>query len=154
MTGRGVGHAPVADPTNTYCTVEDCQRLLSRMDPTQHMRGTGGRRRFGDDSPVTTRQGVKVVGGIVDLREVVARLERLQTTVEAAAKEKPDLPKVRVDMRILTEAFNETIEPVVQELDEIKAMVMRLAFEVRQSRGLPPLSPPVEQPTTRIERVG
>lgn len=143
MAGRGVGHAPVADPTNTYCTVEGCGRYLSRKDPRQHRRGIG------------SAQRATGTGATLELAQVLARLAAIEQHITRVEQGLAAAPRLRVDMRILTEAFNETIEPVCSDLDAIKVAISQLRMEVRQQNRQPvPLAPTGHPPAPRIERVG
>lgn len=38
-----IRHAPVPDPTNTFCTVSDCRRLLGHDNKREHRRGSSAR---------------------------------------------------------------------------------------------------------------
>jgi hypothetical protein len=67
--GQGVGHAPVPDPTRTFCTVDGCLRFLNRRDPVEHRRGSGGRRRYGDDKPKSIQTP------IADVMPLIARID-------------------------------------------------------------------------------
>lgn len=127
-SNRGTGHLPVPDPTSTYCTVPDCRRYISRQAPNEHMRGTGGRRRYGDPEPPrpprmrrTRRDVVKLAGdaaaaAVATLPDQVALLEAQLKGVVATLLE-IDQRFAKLDERV---TMLEVAPPVVERVERVE----------------------------------
>jgi hypothetical protein len=128
-------HVPVPDSTGTYCTVEGCKRFLGR-DARQHRRGA--RYRYGEEPPAKLRR--------LKVSDVNARLDRIEEALLALAN-RPVVSKTNVDKNFLAEIFYEAVEPIAQELDEIKTLIRR-THDVPDSLTLS------SRPSVRIRSLG
>lgn len=150
--GRKLGHKAVADETGTFCVVPGCGRFISSADPSQHRRGSGGRRRT-----LTPAETAALLPAPPTLDERMDRLEAalvdLAGAVDRLAAKEPDIVQIKTrapELATLVAAINESIaEPLQNELDEIKQMISNVRFEARfdvssrrQASAPQPLLPP------------